>query len=141
MNWNRRLICLSGLILLVLFATDVQAGKKPVKFLQSWKGSVVDETQQQVAPEVIANTKILEKVWKAWKIEEKMPKIDFAKEIVVLATTRGSRLNLTANLDDAGNLEVVGMHTLDLADGFRYVIAAVSRDGVKTVNKKELPQD
>jgi hypothetical protein len=48
-------------------------------------------------------------------------------------------LRLAATQDDTGNLKVLGLATLDLHPGFRYVIAILSRTGVKTVNGKELP--
>ena len=35
---------------------------------------------------------------------------------------------------------MLGAATSDLAPGFRYVIATVSREGVKTVNGKELKE-
>ena len=58
-----------------------------------------------------------------------------------VATTSGSRLNLNTKLDDKGDLKVVGLGTRDLRPGFRYAIKSVSRDGVKTVNGKELPKE
>jgi hypothetical protein len=48
----------------------------------------------------------------------------------------GSRLSLAASLEDKGNLQVLGRATLDFRPGFRYVIASVSRKGVKTMNGK-----
>ena len=47
-------------------------------------------------------------------------------------------MRLTATLDENGNLEVLGLATRDLQPGFRYVIAILSRKGVKTINGKEL---
>jgi hypothetical protein len=131
--------CFSVLVLVTLLETKVQAGAKKMKITGEWKGSVADETLQKGAPECITSAPSLAKLWKAWKIEAKMPVIDFAKEIVVLTTSGGSQLNLTASLDDKGDLQVVGFGTRDLRPGFRYVLATVSREGVKTVNKKELP--
>jgi hypothetical protein len=133
--------CVSMLVLVTLFEADVQAGAKKMKFTGEWKGSVADETLQKGAPECITSATSLAKLWKAWKIEAKMPVIDFAKEIVVLTTSGGSQLNLTASLDDKGDLQLLGFGTRDLRPGFRYVLATVSREGVKTVNKKELPKE
>jgi hypothetical protein len=141
MRWFSGMACLSGLVLATVFAVDVQAAPKPVKIINQWKGSVADEALQKMAPECITTEKALEKLWKTWKIEGKMPKIDFTKEIVVIATTSGSRLNLSARLHEDGNLEVVGFGTRDLVPGFRYIIGTVSAEGVKTVNKKELPKE
>lgn len=64
-----------------------------------------------------------------------------SKEIVVIGTTVGSHLNLSAKLDEKGNLDVLGFGTADFGEGFRYLIATVSREGVKTVNKKAVPQE
>jgi len=66
---------------------------------------------------------------------------DFSKELLAVATTRGSKLNLTAKTDDKGDLKVLALSTRDLRPGFRYAIKSVSRDGVKTVNGKELPKE
>jgi hypothetical protein len=130
-----------GLAVAVACAPDVFADAKPVKFTKEWKGSVADESKQKGAPEVIVSAKALEKLWADWKIEGKVPEVDFTKEIVVVGTTSGSRLNLSARLDDKGDLTVGGLGTSDLVPGFRYVIATVPREGVKTVNKKELPKE
>lgn len=110
-----------------------------VKPSKQWSGSVADEKLESEAKSCITSAKELEALWKAWKIEEKMPEIDFAKEFVVVVTTRGSRLNVSGRLDaDTGDFNVVGISTKDLRPGFRYVIAAFSREGVKKVNGKEL---
>jgi hypothetical protein len=139
----RRLGCLAALScvgLFTLLVPEVRAGKKAVKLTQQWKGSVADENLQKGAPEVIASAKDLEKLWKAWKIEHKLPRIDFTREIVIVGTTKGSRLSLSAQLDDNGNLQILGLGSADLRDGFRYVLATVPREGIKTVNKKKLPK-
>ena len=105
-------------------------------------GSLDDEKLQNAAPAngVIASAKTWEKLALAWGIKDPA-KVDFDKEILVLATTVGSKLNLSTRLDDKGDLKVLGLATRDLRPGFRYAIKSVSKDGVKTVNGKELPQE
>jgi hypothetical protein len=134
-------VCVSTLTLLGLAAAEARAQPKEVKVIKKWNGSVADEALQKMAPEFITTAKGLEELWKAWKVEGKVPDVDFAKEIVVIQTTVGSKISLLAKLDDKGNLNVSGAATLDLAPGFRYVIATVSREGVKTVNKKPLAKE
>jgi hypothetical protein len=131
---------LLGLALVALLAPPALADKKPVKAVKEWSGSVEDEKLAQDAPAYVTDAKALGKLWKDWKVEGKVPEVDFKKEIVVVTTTRGSKLRLVANLDDKGDLEVLGLATRDLAPGFRYVIATVSREGVKTINGKELKE-
>jgi hypothetical protein len=104
-------------------------------------GSVEDETlQKELAEGVVVSQKGWEKLAAAWGIKD-APKVDFAKELLVVSTTRGSRLNLSTKLDDKGDLKIVGLATRDLRPGFRYAIKSVSREGVKTVGGKELPKE
>jgi len=129
------------LMLVALLAPSVRAEKKEVKLIKQWTGTVADEKLAKDAPEVIADVKAFEKIWKAWKVGDKVPEVDFTKEIVILATTSGSKISLSSSLDDKGNLTVLGAATADFGPGFRYVIATVSREGVKKVNGKDLPKE
>jgi hypothetical protein len=142
---NRAMFRLFIGALLASFAFAVMAPAAPdqktkVEITEKWSGSVEDENVKK--PEVIVSTKGLEAVWKDWKIKGDVPKVDFTKNIVVAVYSSGSKLNLSgANLDDKGNLEVLGLGTRDFRPGFRYVLGVVSKKGIKTVNKKELPKE
>ena len=135
------LVGLVAVAAVVLFTSDALAQKNAVKPIKEWTGSVEDEKLAKGAPECITSAKGLEKLWKAWKLPDKAPEVNFTKEIVILTTTEGSKLKLFATLDEKGNLRVGGLGTRDLRPGFRYVIATVSKEGVKTVNGKELPKE
>lgn len=127
-------------ILLTAATPDALAQKKKVTATVIMKGSVDDD--KLAKPAVIVSAKGLEAVWKAWAVKGDMPKVDFTKNLVVAVYSAGSNLNLAgANLDDQGNLEVLGFGTRDFRPGFRYVLGTVSRDGVKTVSKKALPSE
>jgi hypothetical protein len=137
-----RLTCLLGLAALALAAAHAPADgpqRKQLKPSKEFTGSVADEGLMKQAPSVITSAKELEALWKSWGLESKAPEVDFTKDLVVSAVTRGSRLRLMANLEDGGNLQVGGLSTRDLRPGFRYVLAVVSREGVKKVNGKALP--
>ena len=127
-------------VLFALAAPEAAAQRKKVEVTKKWSGSVSDE--KLAKPESITSSKGLETVWKSFKIEGEMPKVDFTKDIVVGVYSVGSKLNFAgANLDDKGNLTVLGFGTSDIAPGFRFVLGVVSREGVKTVNGKALPND
>jgi hypothetical protein len=116
------------------------AERKKVEVTKKWSGSVDNEKASK--PEVITSQKGLEAVWKEWKIKGDAPKVDFTKNIVVAVYSPGSKLNLGgATLDDKGDLTVLGFGSRDLRPGFRYVLGVVSKEGVKTVNKKKLPTE
>jgi hypothetical protein len=135
---TRVLGLLGALAVLTVLTSDARAQRKPVKLVKEWQGSVADEALAKDAPAFVADTKALEKLWTAWKIEGKPPTVDFKKELVLISTTRGSRLQLSPSIDEKGNVTVLALGTRDLAPGFRYVIATVSREGVKAVNGQEL---
>ncbi len=141
MHRNSLLKSLIALLLAALLTSLCYADKKPVKPKKQWSGSVADETLMNNTPmqgTTITTAEELEKLWNNWKIAGKKPKVNFSKEMVVLTTSRGSGLSLVTTLDENGDLAVSGLGTMDVLPGFRYVIATVSRQGVKTVNGKEM---
>lgn len=127
-----------SLTIIVLLANICYADKKPVKLIQQWKGSVMNVELMKDAPTYITTPEGLDELWRNWNIPDQKPEVNFAENIVVVVTSRGSVLSLIATLDEAGDMAVHGLGTMDLGPGFRYVIATVSRAGVKTVNGNEL---
>jgi hypothetical protein len=125
-----------------LAAGVAMAAPTPLKATNTWMGSIDDEKLAKEMPEngVITNAKDFENLVKAWKVAEKVPEVNFDKEIVLVARTAGSRLTLKASLDEKGDLKALGIATRDLRPGFRFVIISVPKEGVKTVNGKELPK-
>ena len=137
----RLLVCAlwAGLVFAAVGPSALAQNKK-MEITRKWSGSVEDE--KAIKPECITTTMGLEAVWKAWKIEGDVPKVDFTKNLIVAVYSSGSRFNMAgATLDDKGNLDVLGFGTRDIRPGFRYVLGVVSKEGVKTVNKKELPKE
>jgi hypothetical protein len=133
-------VCLAEVLFLA--AGAAVAAPTPVKATNTWMGSIDDEKLAKEMPDngVITKAKDFAKLVKAWKVAEKVPDVNFDQEIVLVATTAGSKLRLSASLDEKGNLKALGLGTRDLRPGFRYVIISVPKEGVKTVNGKELPK-
>ena len=133
---------LSLAAVLSLAAGAALAAPTPLKATNTWMGSIDDEKLAREMPEngVITNAKDFAKLVKAWKVAEKVPEVNFDKEVVLVAKTVGSKLTLNASLDEKGDLKALGLATRDLRPGFRYVIISVPKAGVKTVNGKELPK-
>jgi hypothetical protein len=115
--------------------------REPVKLIQEWSGSVADESLITNASPVIVSDLKLKQLWQAWSLTNAIPTVDFTRQLVVVTTSRGSRLRLMPSLDEHGDLHLVGLGTRDLRPGFRYVIATISRDGVKTANGLALPRE
>jgi hypothetical protein len=125
-----------------LIAVVAAADAKPIKPTNTWTGSIEDDKLAKEMPEngVVTNAKDFEKLFKAWKVAEKVPEVNFDKEIVLVAKTEGSVLKLNPALDEKGDLKAAGFASRDFRPGFRYVIISVPREGVKTVNGKDLPK-
>jgi hypothetical protein len=134
-----------GLVALVTLVAvvsgDAWAQKQPVPLRSEMSGSVGDDALLKGTPEFITTAAGFEKLWQQWMLKGKTPIVDFKKDLVVIVTSSGSKLSLTPKLDEKGNLEVLGVGTLDFRPGFRYVLGVVSREGVKTVNGKALPKE
>jgi len=133
---------LSLAAVMLLAAGVTVAAPTPLKATNTWMGSIDDEKLAQEMPEngVITKAKDFERLVKAWKVADKVPEVNFDKEIVLVAKTKGSKLTLKASLDEQGDVKALGLATRDLRPGFRYVIISVPKEGVKTVNGKDLPK-
>ncbi len=116
------------------------AGQETVTAVREWSGSIEDLSLLKAAPEFILSAKEFENLWLAWKLPGSPPAVDFSTNLVAVQTTQGSKLRLSATLDDRGNLTVLGLATRDLRPGFRYLFSVLSRKGVNTINGKELQQ-
>ena len=120
-------------------AEEKKPEKKPTVDL---RGDLKDAELGKKAPpdNVIVSQKVWDALVKAWDIKDP-PKVDFEKELLVIATTVGSRLSVSGTVDDKGDLKVRAISTADIRPGLRYRIVSFSRAGVKTVNGKELPKE
>src|SRR5262245_4076437 len=125
---------------------EARGAQSPVRLEKTWNGEVNIELRQE-APEdgYIANKAKWEALWKAYRGGEELPKVDFAKELVLVAVNRDpNRISIQAKLDDKGDLTVMHIST---KMGFvnpkacKYEFAVVSRDGIKSINGKTLKNE
>ncbi|MCI0705004.1 MAG: hypothetical protein L0241_28425 [Planctomycetia bacterium] len=126
---------------LVAIPTSAEEPKPKPKLTVDLSGSIADEKLQKLMPAngVIVSQKGWEKLAKVWGIKE-VPKVDFTKEILIVGTWKGSSFDINAGIKD-GDLTVSGFGTKDLRPGFRWKIKSISREGIKTVQGKELPKE
>jgi serine/threonine-protein kinase len=105
-----------------------------------WKGAI-DEAQDKLKPDngVIVDERAFEKLWSAWRKNEPVPAVDFAKHFVAVRTVK--ELNVAAVsvfTDGKGGAGLVTVGDVAI-QGFGYVIVAIERAGIKTFNGKPLP--
>ena len=126
-----------NLVLVLASALVVATSIEPT---DHWDGIIADESLQKLVPVkkgFIADAKSLTRVWKAWRPDEKVPKIDFTKDLIVVGVVTGpNRVMIQPSLDEKGDLRLIIESTEVEGPGFGYRLLKVSREGVKSVNGK-----
>ncbi len=145
------MLCTTALVIcgiLGLMVGKVLAEDKTVNYQKEWKGGTneaKDNDAWRHAPDdnVIADPKAWAKLWKAWRFDKELPKVDFEKELILVVASEGPNpiRNDKLTLNATGNLQFDWSHTDKLGPGYRYLILRVSRDGVKTVNGTAIPKE
>ena len=99
-------------------------------------GSIKDEALLKGTPAFIVNNQQLKDLWVKWQIADKMPLIDFTKQIVIVSTTDSTGLSAEYILDAQGNVKVQLTINKDFRaePGFRYYIAVLNKAGVKSID-------
>ncbi len=135
-------------VFLGLAASAVQAEDQPVKFVKEWIGKFPKRTDEPLMKEApksgyIADAKAWAKLWKAWRGKDALPKVDFAKQLVLVGTAgcAANRIGARFRLTDKGDLQGGFIATEIGGPGFVYMIAVIDRAGVKSVNGKSLEKD
>lgn len=118
------------------------AAPTPLAATNTWTGSIADESLAGAMPDhgVILDRTTFDKLATSWMFTDDTSVVDFSREIVLVATTRGSSLRLSATLAADGDVTTVAAASRDLAPGFRYALISVPKQGIKTVDHRKLPQ-
>jgi hypothetical protein len=124
-------------------ATEAQEALKPV---QHWGGLIKESGKRALAPKskvsgvgYLTNQDAFEKLFDAWGLKEKPPKIDFKKQIVFVQTSDGPNLpKAFYTLDAAGKLTAAFKQTEKGGPGFGYSIDVLDRTGIKSYQGKPL---
>lgn len=120
-------------------------GQQRPEFLEpseQWTGVLRDEALEASRPEgnLIADEKAWTELWQAWRPDEDVPEVDFAASIVFVGTVAGpNRTLFSASRAADGELKVMLGGTKIGGPGFGYLLAVLSRDGLKSYQGKPLP--
>lgn len=132
------------LFLAIMFLISLTASGNSAEPRDLATGKVPDEALQKMAPEngFITDAATFEKLWKAWRPEEKTPKVDFEQDFVIVGTVDGPNLViLRPALEEDGNVKYVAAGTRMAGPGFGYRLVKMSREGVKTINGHPIKSD
>jgi len=138
--------CRLGLILLgagIGTATRATAEEKKLEPVKSWVGILEDKRLTELAPAkgYVTSEAVLKKLWEAWRPDEKLPKVDFTKQIVLVNLGGMYPVDHELHLTDQGDLKVQLSARVPGKRGYGYGIAVIERTGVKTIKGKAIEPD
>ena len=107
---------------------------------KEWAGQLEDGKLEKEKPidGFISNKDDFAKLWKAWMGKEKLPEIDFDKELVMVASSNISRVFEILLIVGKGDAKAVVGRKAEEVKGFTFVIAVFNRDGIKTIDGKPI---
>ena len=131
---------------LLLAMSNVGNAQEAVKPVQHWGGLIKESGKRAAAPKskvtwvgYLTSQAALEKLFDAWELKKKPPRIDFKKQIVFVQTCGGPNLPQPIyTLDAAGDLKADNEHTLKGGPGFGYTIDVLDRARIKSIQGKPL---
>src|SRR5262249_35956930 len=127
-----------------------QSRGKLIKVEKVWDGEIKFELRQQ-APQngFIANEKAWAELWRAYRGDDELPKIDFDKQMILVGVGYDPNgIGYDPNgliLNENGDLKVSSVSNFIVSafapETCRYVFLLISREGVKTINGKPVQKD
>jgi hypothetical protein len=145
-----------SIVMLAVISPDLSLGRslgqsegRRIKIEKVWPGEIKLELRRQAPPNgFIANDEAWAKLWRAYRGNDELPKIDFDKKMVLVEVGRDpNQLGYDSEgliLNEEGDLKAIFMSTLV---GYvnpktcRYMFLLISREGVKAVNGKPIRED
>lgn len=156
MKWPKTfLACFSAVCAAIVFSSVVHAGARTndkasqdLPILQKWSGDFplahldrLPEGQTNTSIGYIGIQSVFANVWKAFKPEDPVPKVDFNKILVVF--TRNvvfyNRLSIFKVTIKDGTVDVMSMETrsaLPIEDNAAMAMAVIPREGIKNIQVK-----
>lgn len=131
---------LLGILLFsVVMGLADDAGKPEPQAVREFRGETLAEISGPVPDQVILNAQDYESCWKRLGLEQAPGLVDFSREVVVLATTRGSRIGFRLQVEGEGKLRVLAISTRDIRPGLRYLFGVFDRKDWQEINGTPLP--
>jgi RNA polymerase sigma factor (sigma-70 family) len=117
---------------------------KAVPIQQSWEGILPKRRLIKESPPdgFVVEAEAWAKMWRAWRGKEKIPAIDFDRQLAIILTVSGpNRIQAPVlRIDAAGNVRVSLPASTSLPDDGRigYRILLIDRTGVQSVNGRSI---
>ena len=127
--------------LVTLLSAITFAAASVVERTGMWSGKIKDETLRKLAPQsgFVADAETWKKLWTAWRPKDELPKVDFAKELILVGPVPGpNHVVMQPTIEESRNVKFTVFGTEIAGPGFGYKLIKMVRDGVKTVNGKPI---
>jgi RNA polymerase sigma factor (sigma-70 family) len=107
---------------------------------KEWAGRLADgELEKEMPVDGFITTKEdFAKLWGAWMGKEKLPEINFDKELVLVATFSKGRVFEILLIVGKGDAKAVVGRKAEEVQGFTFLIAVFNREGIKTIDGKPI---
>jgi hypothetical protein len=110
--------------------------------LHQWQGHFLDLSQriEPACGRILTCQADFERAGRTWRAEEPLPGIDFSSHFVLAYTgdgPNGFHIHLSGP-DESGDLRVEVMVTERYGPGFCYLLAVLSRAGIRSINGQPL---
>jgi hypothetical protein len=140
-------LCLVLLAVLFLAAVPfvAAADKEEIKATTKWVGlyptnklDQLPKDQRETPIGYIGDAKTFKAVWTAWKKDDKLPEVDFKKNVVIFTrnTQFLNRINIAKITLEDGKLDLLAIETrtaTKIEDKVHMAMAVVPRKGIKSI--------
>jgi len=122
-----------GMMLVSAVWADESAKPDPAP-VREFRGETEKESTGPFNARSILTASDFEAAWKELGLTESPGEVDFQNEVVLLATTRGSRVGFRCRDEGEGKLSVSAISTRDIRPGLRYLIGVFRKKDWKEIN-------
>jgi hypothetical protein len=107
---------------------------------KAWVGHLQDRALEKEKPAdgLIKSADEFAKLWTAWFGKEKLPEIDFDKQVVIVETSTKAGIHRLHLIDNTGDVQVFVSLVTGVPDKCSFGILAVDRKGIKTIQGKPI---
>ncbi|MEL7499946.1 MAG: hypothetical protein AAFN77_20250 [Planctomycetota bacterium] len=133
---------LKSIVFMLVGLVSVSLAADEVIPIKKYSGVNRQPGLEKLAPVsgVVVGEAELKKLWDTWGIAEKLPKVDFQKQIVLVAITSGPNRPINGPLRlDNREIKYSVLSTRMGGPGFGYLLMLIDREGIDTVNGKPVP--
>lgn len=127
------------LMLVVGPVSTVAAQVSLMEGRKQWTGQI--KKQGAESKNYLASEKDLGDLWTHWEIRSPPPSIDFRKDFAVVYTGHGGLVLMELTLEKDGNLVAKFVQAPTMSYWPQYLIVAVKRAAVRSINGKPLKLD